>query len=328
MRAVVATEEGGPEVLAVEDVPDPIAGPGEVLIRVRACGVNRADLLQRAGRYPPPPDASPLLGLEAAGEVVALGHAARGHTVGDRVMALCNGGAYAELVAVPAGQVMPIPGGMDWTTAAAVPETFLTAWQAIRRLGGLTSGQTLLVHGAGSGVGTAAVQIGRALGCRVIATARSEAKLGFARGAGAEGLVLDGARFADRVADITAGAGVDVVCDLVGAAYLPDDVRALRRGGRVVVVGLLGGTRVELDLSDLLARHATVVGMTIRPLTREQKEDLVRDFWTWGGPLLADGTLRPLLHTTLALSRAADAHRALEQGGVTGKIVLVCDIAA
>jgi NADPH:quinone reductase len=326
VRAIVADSNGGPDVLRIGEFPEPTLGAGDILVAVRAAGVNRADALQRAGRYPPPPDASPILGLEAAGEVVAIAPDVTSFSVGDRVMALCNGGAYAERVVVPATQAMAVPTGLDWPRAGATPEVFLTAWQALRRHGRLSAGATALVHGAGSGVGTAAVQVARALGASVIATARSEEKLAFAAQAGARTLVTPDGVFAAGVTEITDGRGVDVICDLVGASYLAENVRSLARGGRLVFVGLLGGTRAELDLAEILARHATLIGMTIRPLTRLQKGELVADFAEWGLPRLADGSLAPLVHATLPMSAAADAHRMLEGGSVTGKIVLTCDL--
>ena len=322
MRAIVPTGVGGPEVLQIAEVPDPVAGPGEILIEVRAAGVNRADLMQRAGRYPPPPGASPLLGLEAAGIISQLGEGVEGFAVGDRVMALLNGGGYAERVAVPAGQVVPIPDSLDDVHAAAVMEVFLTAWQGLRRLGRLAAGETALIHAAASGVGTAAVQIATALGARVIGTSRSADKLAVPVELGAEPCVPRDGRFADEVNRLTDGRGVDVIFDLVGAQYLGENVRCLARGGRIVCIGLLAGREAPLDLGEMLARHATIIGMTIRPLTSLQKAELIHDFAQWGLPRLGDGRIGPIIAATYPLEAAAEAHRLLETNDSVGKAIL------
>ena len=322
MRAIVPTGVGGPEVLQVAEVPDPVAGPGEILIEVRAAGVNRADLMQRAGRYPPPPGASPLLGLEAAGVVAQVGEGVEGFSVGERVMALLNGGGYAERVAVPAGQALHVPDSLDDVHAAAVMEAFLTAWQALKRLGRLTSGETALVHAAASGVGTAATQIAAALGARVIGTSRSADKLAVPVELGAEPLVPRSGLFAEDVNRLTGGRGVDVILDLVGAQYLAENVRCLARGGRVVCIGLLAGREAPLDLGEMLARHATIIGMTIRPLTTDQKAELTRDFAQWGLPRLADGRIGPIIAAEFPLDHASRAHQLLEADGSVGKAVL------
>ena len=322
MRAIVQAGFGGPEVLEVAEVPNPVAGPGELLIDVHAAGVNRADLLQRAGHYPPPPGASPLLGLEASGVVADIGDGAAGFQRGDRVMALLNGGGYAERVAVPAGQALHIPDELDDVQAAAVMEGVLTAWQGLRRLGRLQSGETALVHAAGSGVGTTAVQIALALGARVIGTSRTREKLALVQSLGAEPLVVADGHFAEQAMALTDGRGVDVILDLVGARYLPENVTSLNRGGRLVCIGLLAGREAPLNLGELLARHATIVGMTIRPLTAEQKAELTRDFADWGLPLLADGQVRPIIHSVVPFEEARRAHALLESNDVVGNVVL------
>ena len=322
MRAIVPTGVGGPEVLQVVEVPDPVVGPGEILIDVHASGVNRADLMQRAGRYPPPPGASPLLGLEAAGVVSAMGAGVEGFAVGDRVMALLNGGGYAERATVPAGQALHVPDALDDVQAAAVMEVFLTAWQALKRLGRLASGETALVHAAASGVGTAAIQIATSLGARVIGTSRSVEKLAVPVELGAEPLVPRDGLFAEEVNRLTDGRGVDVIFDLVGARYLPENVRSLARGGRIVCIGLLAGREAPLDLGEMLARHATIIGMTIRPLTTLQKSELTSDFAEWGLPRLADGRISPIIAATYPLESAAEAHRLLEANNSVGKAVL------
>ncbi len=322
MRAVVARAAGGPEVLELVDVPDPVAGPGEVLVRIRASAVNRADILQRQGRYPMPPGVGPVLGLEAAGTVEAIGPGVVGWTPGDRVMALLSAGGYAELAAVPAGQLMRIPDTLDWITAAAVPESFLTAWQALGRQTPAGDHDWVLVHAAASGVGLAALQIARELGAQTIATTRSHDKADRIEAYCDHVIVPDNGAFADDVRRQTGDHGVDVIVDLVGAAYWSENVRSLALDGKIAIIGLVGGARTDLDLGALLARRATVVASTLRARSVAQKRELVASFSAWGLPRLADRRLRPVIDDFIPLSRVADAHRAVEANGTVGKIVL------
>lgn len=320
MRAVVVDDTG---TMTVRDVPDPVPGPGEVLLQVAATAVNRGDLLQRRGRYPPPPGASDIMGLEAAGTVRETGPGVEGWRAGDRAMALLAGGGYAELVAVPAGQLMPVPDGIDLTSAAAIPEVFLTAWLTLRHLTGLAAGERVLVHAAGSGVGTAAVQIARELGAgTVVGTVRTAAKSAAVRDLGATVVVADDASFADAVRDATGGHGADVVLDLVGASYWPETLRCLAVGARVSVVGIIGGGRIDLDLAALMRLQATVTASLLRPRSLTQKAALTDGFSPWAAARFADGRLRPLIHATLPLRDVTAAHEMLEKGTTVGKVVL------
>jgi putative PIG3 family NAD(P)H quinone oxidoreductase len=329
MRAVVVREPGGPEVLGWEEVPDPVCGSGEVVVDVVASAVNRADLLQRQGFYPPPPGASDVLGLECSGIVSEVGEGVTGWSVGDEVCALLAGGGYAERVAVPAGQLLPKPAGVELVTAAALPEVTCTVWSNVFMLAGLRRGDTFLVHGGSSGIGTMAIQLAARAGARVFTTAGTPAKLAFCRELGAEVLInYREEDFAERVREETGGAGVDVVLDNMGARYLAPNLASLAVGGRLVIIGMQGGTRTEIDLNALMRRRLTVHATTLRsrpPSGPGGKAEIVaavrHDVW----PDVERGVVRPIVDRRLPMSRAADAHRAVEASEHIGKVLLVPD---
>ena len=323
MRAIVATSPGGPEVLAWHEVPDPVAGPGDVLIDVAAAAVNRADILQRQGFYPPPPGAPEWLGLECSGRVAALGPGVSSVEVGDEVCCLLSGGGYAEQVAVPVGQVMPIPPGVDLVTAAGLPEVACTVWSNLVMTAHLKRGDWLLIHGGGSGIGTMAIQVARALGARVAVTAGSAQKLAQCEALGAEVMInYRDQDFVEVIAAETGGRGVDVVLDNMGAAYFGRNIACLAAGGRLVVIGMQGGVKAEIDLGVLLRRNGTVHATTLRGRTAEQKAEICteveRHVWPW----ISSGIVKPVVDRVMPITEAAAAHVALEAGDVTGKIVL------
>ena len=320
MRAVVVNEPGGVDALEVVEVPDPEPGPGEVLIRVRGAGVNRPDLLQRQGLYQPPPGASEILGLECSGEVAALGPGVGGFTAGDQVCALLGGGGYAELVAVPAGQVAPAPAGIDLVDAGGLMETTCTVWSNIVMVGGLEGGQRLLVHGGASGIGTSAIQIAVALGARVATTVGSAEKADACRRLGADIVVNYREQdFAEELRDDPA----DVVLDIIGAKYLASNVSVLARGGRLVVIGMQGGTKGELDLHALMGRWGSVTGTLLRPRPPEEKAEIVAETVANVWPMIADGRVRPIVHARFPLADVAQAHQVLEESSHVGKVVLI-----
>jgi putative PIG3 family NAD(P)H quinone oxidoreductase len=323
MRAVVVREPGGPEVLRWLEVPDVRPGPGEVLVDVVASGVNRADLLQRQGHYDPPPGAPPYLGLECSGRIAALGEGVSGWEVGDEVCALLAGGGYAEQVAVPAGQVLPVPAGIDLVIAAALPEVTSTVWSNVFMLAGLRPGETLLVHGGGSGIGTMAIQLARQVGARVAVTAGSAEKLRRTRELGAEILVnYREEDFVEAVRSATGGHGADVVLDLVGAKYLQRNVDVLAPNGRLVVIGLQGGTKAELDLGLLLRKRAAVLATALRSRPIDEKAAIVASVRENVWPLVESGAVRPVVDRVLPMAEAAEAHRVLESGEAVGKVLL------
>jgi putative PIG3 family NAD(P)H quinone oxidoreductase len=324
MRAVVPREPGGPEVLEYTDAPDPELGHGEVMLDVVATAVNRADLLQRQGHYPPPPGASEILGLECSGTVSELGTGVTGLEIGDEVCALLSGGGYATRVAVPAGQVMPKPDGVDLVTAAALPEVAATVWSNVVMVAGLRSNDTLLVHGGAGGIGTFAIQLAAVLGARVLATAGTAEKLALCTELGAEVAINYREQdFVEVVKEATDGAGVDVILDNMGASYLARNVAALATEGRLVVIGLQGGTKAEIDLNALMRKRAAVVGTALRARPIGEKSTICAAVAEHVWPLLADGSVRPVIGHTLPLAEAAEAHRLMESGESTGKLLLV-----
>ncbi|MCC7042440.1 MAG: NAD(P)H-quinone oxidoreductase [Acidobacteria bacterium] len=326
MRVVEISGFGGPDVLRSATRQVPVAGRGEVLIRVAAAGVNRPDIFQRLGKYPPPAGASDLPGLEVAGTVEAVGPTGdepMRWVPGDEVLALVSGGGYAEFVAVPAPQCLPVPVGLTLVEAAGIPETFFTVWTNLVDRGRLASGEFLLVHGGSSGIGTTAIQMARVMQARVIVTAGSADKCAACERLGAERAI--NYRTEDFVAvarEHTGGRGADVILDMVGGDYLPRNVELLAVEGRLVQIALLRGARAELDLNAVMRRRLTITGSTLRPQPVAAKGAIARALETHIWPRLADGSIRPVIHATFPLERAADAHRLLEQGDHIGKVVL------
>ncbi|MEU4476507.1 NAD(P)H-quinone oxidoreductase [Micromonospora sp. NPDC023966] len=323
MHAITIPKPGGPEALVWAAVPDPEPGPGEVVIEVRASAVNRADLLQRQGQYPPPPGAPAYPGLECAGVVAALGPGVTGWAVGDEVCALLAGGGYAERVAVPAGQLLPVPAGVDLADAAALPEVACTVWSNVVQLAGLTEGETLLVHGGGSGIGTFAIQLGVALGATVVVTARAEKHERLRELGAAHAIDYREQDFVEEVRRVTDGRGADVILDIMGAAYLPRNVAALATGGRLVVIGMQGGRKGELDLGMLLAKRASVHATALRSRPLAEKAEIVRGVREQVWPLVESGKIQPVVHARAKMADAADAHRLVETSDHLGKVLLV-----
>jgi putative PIG3 family NAD(P)H quinone oxidoreductase len=323
MRAVIAPDPGGPEALVVADRPDPTPGPGELVLDMTATAVNRADTLQRQGGYPPPPGASDVLGLECSGVVSVVGPGVEGWTVGDEACALLAGGGYAEKVLVPAGQVMPVPAGVDLVSAGALPEVACTVWSNLFMVAGLRKEETLLVHGGAGGIGTFAIQLAHALGARVVTTAGSAEKLEVCRSLGADVTVNYREQdFVEEVRAATDGGGADVILDNMGAKYLARNVDALAVEGRLVVIGMQGGTKAELDLGVLMRKRAAVIATTLRARPAAEKAAVCASVVEHVWPLVADGSVRTLVHTTLPLDQAGEGHRIMEASDHIGKIVL------
>ena len=324
MRFVDLKSFGTPEVMSIATGPLPVPGAGEILIRVEAAGVNRPDVAQRQGTYPPPKDASPVLGLEVAGEVAALGSGVSDHAVGDKVCALANGGGYAEYCVVPASQALPFPKGYDAVRAAALPETFFTVWANLFQMAGLTEGERVLIHGGTSGIGTTAIQLAKAFGAEVYATAGSKEKC--------EACVKLGAKrainyreedFAEVIKAETDRRGVDTVLDMIGAAYLEKNLSVLARAGCLSIIAFLGGAVAEkVNLAPIMVKRLTVTGSTMRPRTAEEKrairDELLAEVW----PLLDSGKIAPVIHSVFAFDDVVEAHRLMETSNHIGKIML------
>ncbi|QKW98404.1 zinc-binding dehydrogenase [Agrobacterium sp. CGMCC 11546] len=324
MRFIDLPSHGGPEVMQSSKAPLPKPARGEMLVKVEAAGVNRPDVAQRQGIYPPPKGASPILGLEIAGEVVALGEGVDEFKLGDKVCALANGGGYAEYCTVPAGQALPFPKGYDAVKAAALPETFFTVWANLFQMAGLTEGETVLIHGGTSGIGTTAIQLAKAFGAEVYATAGSAEKC--------EACVKLGTKrainyreedFAEIVKSETGGKGVDVVLDMIGAAYFEKNLAALAKDGCLSIIAFLGGATAEkVDLRPIMVKRLTVTGSTMRPRTADEKrairDELVEQVW----PLIESGKVAPVINRVFTLEEVVDAHRLMESSNHIGKIVM------
>jgi putative PIG3 family NAD(P)H quinone oxidoreductase len=323
MHAVTATEPGGPEVLTLSELPDPAPGPGEVVLDVAATAVNRADLLQRQGLYPVPPGASEVIGLECSGTVAALGEGVDGWQVGDEACALLAGGGYAEKVAVPAGQVMPVPAGVDLETAAALPEVACTVWSNVFMVAHLQPGETLLVHGGAGGIGTFAIQLAHAVGATVVTTAGSEEKLEVCRSLGADLAVNYREQdFVEELRAFTDGHGADVILDNMGAKYLGRNVSALATQGRLVIIGMQGGSKGELDINALLRKRGAVIATALRSRPVQEKAAICAAVVEHVWPLVGAGRIKPVVHARYPLAEAARAHADLEQSVSVGKVLL------
>ncbi|MER5478424.1 NAD(P)H-quinone oxidoreductase [Streptomyces sp. NPDC002734] len=328
MYAITIPEAGGPEALVWAEVPDPVPGEGEVLVEVVAAAVNRADLLQRQGFYDPPPGASPYPGLECSGRIAALGPGVTGWSVGDEVCALLSGGGYAEKVAVPAGQLLPVPEGLSLRDAAALPEVTCTVWSNVFMVAGLRPGETLLVHGGSSGIGTMAIQLAKAVGAKVAVTAGTREKLDRCAELGADILINYREQdFVEEIAKATDGAGADVILDNMGAKYLDRNVRALAVNGRLAIIGMQGGIKGELNIATLLNKRAAVSATSLRARPLSEKAAIVAAVREHVWPLVADGHVRPVVDRAVPLAEAGDGHRVLESSDHIGKVLLLAPAA-
>ncbi|MGW3937220.1 NAD(P)H-quinone oxidoreductase [Streptomyces phaeochromogenes] len=323
MRAITIPEPGGPEALVWDEVPDPVRGEGEVLVEVAASAVNRADLLQRQGFYDPPPGASPYPGLECSGRIAAVGAGVSGWAVGDEVCALLSGGGYAEKVAVPAGQLLPVPEGIGLDKAAALPEVTCTVWSNVFMIAHLRPGETLLVHGGASGIGTMAIQLAKAVGAKVAVTAGSKEKLDFCADLGADVLINYREQdFVEEIKAATDGVGADVILDNMGAKYLDRNVQALAVNGRLAIIGMQGGIKGELNIAMLLGKRGAVTATSLRARPAGEKASIVAAVREHVWPLISAGHVRPVVDRELPMSDAAAAHRVLEESGNIGKVLL------
>jgi putative PIG3 family NAD(P)H quinone oxidoreductase len=323
MHAVVISEPGGPEVLHWTEVPDPHPGPGEVLVEVAAAGVNRADMMQRQGYYPPPPGAPPYPGLECSGNITALGEGVTGWRIGDEVCALLSGGGYAEQVVVPAGQLLPVPASTTLIEAAALPETICTVYANVFLAARLAVGETLLVHGGGSGIGTVAIQLAKHAGARVAVTVGSQSKLDACRELGAD-ITINYREddFVESLLEATDGHGADVILDIIGASYLSRNIAALAPDGRIANIGMQQGRRAELDFGALMAKRGSIISTSLRARPREQKAAIVAAVAENVWPAVDSGVIRPIIDTELPMSEAAEAHKIMTASTHLGKILL------
>ena len=323
MRAITIPEPGGPDALVLDEVPAPKVAAGEVLLDVVAAGVNRADVMQRLGHYPPPAGASEYPGLEVSGRVIAVGDDVQQWQPGDEVCALIDGGGYAERVVAPAGQVLPVPHGVSLVDAAGLPEVAATVWSNVFLVANIQPGQVLLVHGGSSGIGTMAIQLAKAVGARVAVTAGSREKLDFCASLGADFLVnYREEDFVERVRKLSGGHGADVILDNMGAKYLARNVDVLAPGGRLVTIGLMGGRTAELDLGTLLSKRGAVIATSLRSRPPTEKAAIVAAVREHVWPLIEAGEVRPVIHSRHPLEHAAEAHREMEASGHIGKILL------
>ncbi|WP_330305855.1 MULTISPECIES: NAD(P)H-quinone oxidoreductase [unclassified Streptomyces] len=324
MYAITIPEPGGPEALVWDEVPDPVPGEGEVLVEVVASAVNRADLLQRQGLYNPPPGASPYPGLECSGRIVETGPGVSGWAVGDEVCALLAGGGYAEKVAVPAGQLLPVPAGLDVRQAAALPEVTCTVWSNVFMVSHLRPAETLLVHGGSSGIGTMAIQLAKAVGAKVAVTAGTKEKLDFCAELGADILINYREQdFVEEIKQATDGAGADVILDNMGAKYLDRNVQALAVNGRLAIIGMQGGIKGELNIATLLNKRAAISATSLRARPLDEKATIVAAVREHVWPLIDSGHVRPVVDRELPMSDAAAGHRVLEESGHIGKVLLI-----
>lgn len=326
MTLIEITQPGGPEVLQPREVPMPEVATGEVLIRVYAAGVNRPDVLQRAGKYPMKPGMNPNPGLEVAGEVVAVGKGVSEFVLGDKVCALTNGGGYAQYCVVPASQTLPIPDDMDWIQAAAIPETFFTVWANLFEMGGASKGQRALIHGGTSGIGTTALMLCREFGVEAFATAGSEEKCDAIRKLGARAINYRDEDFVQVIAEKTSGKGVNVILDIMGGSYFNNNVAALAMEGRLVMLGFLGGAHADgVDLLAIMAKRAIITGSLLRSRTREEKAAIAQGLYEYVWPVLSAGRCLPMIDKVYRFTDAAQAHARMEAGDHIGKIVLQMD---
>ncbi|GGZ12487.1 NAD(P)H-quinone oxidoreductase [Streptomyces poonensis] len=326
MYAITIPEPGGPEALVWAEVPDPEPGEGEVLIEVATSAVNRADIMQRQGFYDPPPGASPYPGLECSGRIAELGPGVSGWAVGDEVCALLSGGGYAEKVAVPAGQLLPVPAGLEVRQAAALPEVTCTVWSNVFMIAHLRPGETFLVHGGSSGIGTMAIQLAKAVGARVAVTAGTQEKLDYCAGLGADILINYREQdFVEEIKRATDGAGADVILDNMGAKYLDRNVQALAVNGRLAIIGMQGGVKGELNIGLLLGKRGAISATSLRARPLGEKATIVAAVREHVWPLIEGGHVRPVVDRELPMSEAAQAHQVLEESGHVGKVLLVTE---